>query len=62
MACCMPEDLHCDFVFQYPIEIFLSIKSVANILRSSKKSFSFLTALLHSSTINFIYETVRQCV
>ena len=25
MACCTPEDLRWDFLFKYPIEIFLSI-------------------------------------
>ena len=58
MACCTPEDLYYDFLFQYLVEIFLSImrKSVANILWFLKKGFSFLVALLYNSTINFIYE------
>ena len=64
MACCTPNDLHCNFLCQYPIEIPLSItwKSVVNILWFLKKSFSFLAALLHNLTINFIYKSVFQCV
>ena len=54
------KNLHSDFLFKYPIGIFLSImwKSLANIVWSLKKSCSFLAALLHNSIINFIYETI----
>ena len=53
-----------DFLCQYPIETFLSVmwKLVANIWEFPKKSFSFLAALLHNLTINFIYATVFRFV
>ena len=35
---------------------------MANILWFLKESFSFLTGLLDNSIINFIYETLCQCV
>ena len=49
--------MHCNILFQYPTELFLSImgKSVSNILWFLKKSFSFLAVLLHNLTINFIW-------
>ena len=52
------------FIFQYPIEIFIFImwKSKANILWFLRKSFSFLGALLHNWSINFIYGTVCEFV
>ena len=69
MACCTPKDLHCDFLCQFRIEILLSImwNSVADILWFlKKKSFLFLPAFLHNSTINVklfvnVYRLSRGC-